>query len=317
LEVDGLEAGAFVPDGDSSAPLAGEPGGPMARARGDAPVAARDPARTFDAFDAGFNARAGESAAPATSTSAGQLDRAGRAELLPSSHAEPPAATSRREPTSAVAGSPPSPLPLAQSVAAARVSIAGRTAGATDDLLLGRAGLRGAAAGMIEAAAASTSVAPHGVLSTDDTLAIASRAAAPASPASDAPARSERARQTDAGPPSAMQALSEALSKVNAWMAQPIEPRRAEPAPSMITAAPLPVTLTDASVRPRLDGDPAPAPAAPRLSIGHLEVEVVPPPPEPVHAPAARAQRAAAPSGLSAAFAAAEIAKLSFGTRGR
>jgi len=48
------------------------------------------------------------------------------------------------------------------------------------------------AARMIEAAAASTSAAPHGALSTDDTLAIASRAGAPASPASDAPARSER-----------------------------------------------------------------------------------------------------------------------------
>jgi len=311
LEAGDLNVGALAPDSDSGTTFAGEPAVTNAPARGGTPAAARKPAPRSNAFDADFPPTT--SAPPAPATSAGQVDRAGHAGRLPPSLAEPPAASPREH--RSPAGSPPvSPL-LAQSQAMARTPIDSRPTGAADDRPTGTSNARRSPTTVIDAEVASTSAAPRGALSSDEAAAAVSRAATPASPV---PAAPEPARRAEAGPTSAMQALSEALSKVNAWMARPIEPRRLEPAPSMISAAaPLPATPADAGARHGLDGDAAAAPVAPRLSIGHLEVEVVPPPPEPVRAPAARAQRAPSHGGLTAVFAAAEIAKLSFGTRGR
>jgi hypothetical protein len=191
------------------------------------------------------------------------------------------------------------------------------------DAPLGATRARRTVASAIEAASEATidaaSTSARRRPPTERTAAATAQTAGAASPAATAVAspaeRPDGARRAEAGAPNAAQALGEALSKVNAWMRRPVDPRVAEPAEAAAMAAPRSQAVPS-STRAQSWPDSHQPPPAPRLSIGRLEVEVVPPTPEPVRAAPSRAP-AARGGGLSATFAAGEIAKLSFGLRGR
>jgi hypothetical protein len=327
LEVDGLEE--ILGDPASSMPSSDLPAGAPAttseHAESGGPL--RGAPTITPAIGALQNRSPVTGVPPVGGSSTARAAIAGEPQQPPSLDARPSRRTPPREPAPPAGDAGPV-TPRSRPPEAGRRSTAdGRSPGAATDDALSRTAARGSvvaateAAAAIEDAAGAIAAPAHRAPATPDgaTSAVVRGTVTTSSAlAGRAPAPPDGAGRAAANPPTAMQALGEALSKINAWMNRPAEPRSAELAQAIVaTPARSPATPADAGGAAWIGGDRPSSVSAPRLSIGHLEVEVVPPPPEPARAPAPRAQRGAPGSTLSAAFAAAEIAKLSFGTRGR